>query len=87
MLTVPEMRHRTNPVPRSRPDSSECHTCEVLLQKVNQARLHALLATAWAQLRAKQPTALIQAKAADSSLDGAFRELESHWRESHGMNC
>lgn len=74
---------QSNPVPRSRPDSIACDTCEYLLKKVNEARMHALLATTWAELRRMQPGAESQVEAAVSQMELAFAELERHWREAH----
>jgi DNA relaxase NicK len=78
---------QSNLVPRSRPDSIACHTCENLLQRVNQARMHALLATAWAELRKMQPAAKSQVDIAASQMEIAFAELEGHWREAHRTKC
>ena len=69
-------------------DSSvQCSSCEHLLRKVNQARLHALLAQAWAEMKQNQVTAKAQVENAASHLEEAFRELEDHWRETHRMKC
>ena len=77
---------QSNLVPRSRAELTACSTCEDLLKKVNEARMHALLATAWAELR-KKPAANPQVENASSQLELAFSELEGHWREAHRMNC
>ena len=77
---------QSNLVPRSRPDLIACSICENLLKRVNEARMHALLATAWAELR-KKPAASLQVEDASSQLELAFAELEGHWREAHRMNC
>ena len=67
--------------------SVQCSTCEYLLRKVNQARLHSLLAKAWAELRDQNVRAKAQAQRADVDLEQAFKDLENHWRESHRMVC
>ena len=77
---------QSKPIPRSRPELAACSTCENLLKKVNEARMHALLATAWAELR-KKPAANSQVENASSQLEVAYSELEGHWREAHRMNC
>lgn len=69
-------------------DSSvQCSGCEHLLRKVNQARLHVMLTEAWSKLREQNVRAKAQAQAASVDLEEAFKELETHWRESHGMKC
>lgn len=71
----------------------QCSTCEYLVRKVNEARMHALLARVWAEMRQKQsiPNPLPATGAlediAASRLEDAFRILEGHWREAHRMNC
>lgn len=77
---------QSNPVSRLQTDSIACSACEDLLKKVNEARMHALLATAWAELRQK-PAENPQVEHASFQLELAFAELEGHWREAHRMNC
>lgn len=67
--------------------SVQCSGCEHLLRKVNQARLHVMLAEAWSKLREQNVRAKAQVQAASVELEEAFKELETHWRESHGMKC
>jgi hypothetical protein len=80
----PEMKQYSKP----RFDASvQCSSCEHLLRRVNQARLHTLLAEAWSKLREESVRAQAQFQSAATELEGAFKELEEHWRESHGMKC
>ena len=71
----------------------QCSTCEYLVRKVNEARMHALLARVWAEMREKQakpnapPASAVSEDIAASRLEDAFRILEGHWREAHRMNC
>ncbi len=86
MQIVRELSTRTSPVHTMKTQRSECESCELLLKKVNQARLHALLATTWAQLQKAQTRTQVQ-ELASTHLEEAFKELESHWREVHRMSC
>ena len=71
----------------------QCSTCEYLVRKVNEARMHALLARVWAEMREKKalpnapPANVASEDIAASRLEDAFRILEGHWREAHRMNC
>ncbi len=80
---MPDPEPRLNRRLRSEPNIS-CGSCEQLLRKVNQARMHALLAATWASMREKQNKAKLQAQSAVAQLEEAFRELEDHWRDFHG---
>ncbi len=80
--------HEVRPIAKPKFDASvQCSNCEYLLRKVNQARLHALLAQAWSEMRDRNVRAEAQVRSAAAEVEEAFRELEQHWREAHRMNC